>query len=86
MREVTPTCGESCCVCVGDGGDDDAAWSDGLSRSGRRNWRSQSPSFAPWSSAGHGDRTEYRASTRVSHPPVGQERLIKLTVIHSLME
>lgn len=66
------TCGESCCVCVGGGGDDGEVWSGGLSRSGMRSWRSRSPFSAPWSSAGHGDRTGYRASRAVSHPPLRQ--------------
>lgn len=41
------TCGENCCVCVGDGDDDGAIWSGGLSHSGMKSWRNQTPSSAP---------------------------------------
>lgn len=63
------TCGASCCVCVVGGGE---IWNGGLSHSGMRSWRSQSPSSAPWSFAGLGGRTGCRASTTVSHPPLGK--------------
>lgn len=63
------TCGASCCVCVVGGGE---IWNGGLSHSRMRSWRSQSPSSAPWSFAGLGGRTGCRASTTVSHPPLGK--------------
>lgn len=66
------TCDESCCVCVGGGGDDGEVWSGGLSHSTMRSWRSQSLSSVPWSSGEHGGRTECRASTAASHQPVQQ--------------
>lgn len=68
------TYGENCCAYVGVG-DDGEVWSGGLSRLGTtKSWRSRSPSSAPWSSAGHGGRTECRASTVVFRPPVGDGR------------
>lgn len=78
------TCGESCCVCVGDGGDDGEVWSGGLSHSTMRSWRSRSPFSAPWSSAEHGGRTECRASTAASHQPAQQtgDTVTRLTPCH----
>lgn len=66
------TCGASCCVYVGGGGDE--IWSGGLSHLGTRSWRSQSLFSAPWSFAGRGGRTECRASTTVSHPPSDKKK------------
>lgn len=81
---MSHTCGESYCVCVGDGGDDGEVWSGGLSHSTMRSWRSRSLFSVPWSSEEHGGRTECRASTVASHQPVQpkEDTVTRLTPCH----
>lgn len=72
QHEGLHTCGASCCVCVVVGG---GIWSGGLSHLGTRSWRNRNLFSAPWSFAGHGGRTECRASTTVFHPPLRKDIL-----------